>query len=153
MQAPRAALIAVSLVVASLAAAAPMAATLNRPSGMAEMELMHGLACTCAACQHEALDECKCDNAAEMRGVVKAQLAGRDLSTEAARATAIAAVRAKMAATYGAEVLTPGTPRPTDPRIAWLPVIVFVGGLGLLLSVTRRSLARRRAQKSGPPRA
>jgi cytochrome c-type biogenesis protein CcmH/NrfF len=153
MQALRAAIVAVSLVVASVGAGAPMAATLNRPSGIAEMELMHGLACTCAACQREALDECKCDNAAEMRGVVKAQLVGRDLSTEAARTTAIAAVRAKMAGIYGAEVLAPGTPRATDARITWLPVIVFVGGLGLLLVVTRRSLARRRAQKAGPPRA
>ena len=141
------------LLVATLPARAVPPSEQNPPTSDAERVIMHEIACTCPTCNKEPIDECTCELAAQMRGEVKKQLAGRDLSTEAARTTARAEVRTAIAGLFGAAALGPTRPTKTDSRLDWLPLIVFVGGLVILVLVTRRSLARRRAEKAaGPPR-
>ncbi|HEY2748582.1 MAG TPA: cytochrome c-type biogenesis protein CcmH [Polyangia bacterium] len=141
------------VLMAALTARAVPPSELNQPASDGEREIMHNLACTCPTCNREPIDECTCALAAQMRGEVKKQLAGRDLSTEAARKLASVTVRASIAGLFGAAALTPRPAARVDPRLDWLPVIVFVGGLFVLVVVTRRSLARRRAEKAaGPPR-
>jgi cytochrome c-type biogenesis protein CcmH/NrfF len=116
----------------------------SRPANVIEQQIMHDLACTCATCNKEPIDECACPQAVQMRAEVKQALYGRDLSTAQAQSTASAAVRSLFAKTYGDAVLTP---RSQDPRLSWLPLLVFVGGFLVFVLMTRRSLARRRAQK------
>jgi hypothetical protein len=82
-----------------------------------------------------------------MRGEVKAQVRGADLSTADGRETAYKAVRAAFAAKYGADVLTPRADVKTDGRLDVLPIIVFVGGLAAVVVIAGRSLRRRREQK------
>jgi cytochrome c-type biogenesis protein CcmH/NrfF len=148
----RAAWIALVLVAAAASAAGAVPASeQNPPTSDIERVVMHGIACTCPTCKQEPIDECTCEMAAQMRGEVKKQLAGRDLSTEAARATARESVRTAIAGLFGVKALTPRPPPHVDPRLDWLPVIVFIGGLALLIGVTRRSLARRRAEKAAAP--
>jgi cytochrome c-type biogenesis protein CcmH/NrfF len=120
----------------------------NRPSGLTEQRLMHDLACTCPTCNKEPIDNCACDLAAKMRGEVKEQLRGDDLSTAEKRDAAYEAVRATFAAKYGVAVLTPSPPVKTDPRMTWIPIAIFFGGLLLLANATRRSIRRKREQKA-----
>jgi cytochrome c-type biogenesis protein CcmH/NrfF len=110
----------------------------NRPANDAEKALMHGIACTCDMCNKEPIDESGCDNAAKMRRAVQAELAkGKDAP----------AVRAEIASIFGAAALTPSAP-PREARLNWLPIVIFAGGFLVLLDVTRRSMARRRAEKA-----
>jgi cytochrome c-type biogenesis protein CcmH/NrfF len=120
----------------------------NRPSGETELRLMHNLACTCPTCNKEPIEECQCDFAAKMRGEVKEQLHGTDLTTAETRAAAYRSVRAAFAAKYGDAVLTPLPAVKTDPRLNWLPLVIFVGGLLVLANLTRRSIRRKREQKA-----
>ena len=144
-------LIVVVALLVSASAVAALPKDRNRPATEAERAFMHRLACTCGTCEKEPIDECGCGQAAQMRGEVQAQLAGRDLSTAAGRAAAWTAVRAAMVATWGEGVLEPRPDAKEDPRLGWLPLIVFVGGFVLLVVVTRRSLARRRQEKRDAP--
>ena len=139
----RHALVIVAILTAASSPARARPSDENRPANDAEKALMHGIACTCDTCNKEPIDECSCPNAAKMRGAVQAELAkGRDA----------AAVRTEIASIFGAAALTPSAP-PREARPNWLPIVVFAGGLLLLLNVTRRSLARRRREKAGlPPR-
>ena len=147
--------VALVVAVAVLAGAAAHAKTRpsdqNQPRSDFERETMHSLACTCPTCNREPIDECTCELAAQMRGDVQKQLAGRDLSTAAARTAAREAVRASVAGTFGAAALTPSPPR-RAAELDWLPIFIFAGGLLLLVMVTRRSLARRRAEKAAGSR-
>ncbi len=110
---------------------------------------MQGLACTCGTCAKEPIDECACESAAKMRGEVKERLRGVDLSTAGAREEAYKSVRAGFAVKYGDAVLTPRLEAKTDPRLNWLPIIVFAGGVLLFANVTRKSLRRRRDERRG----
>jgi len=79
-----------------------------------------------------------------MRGEVKDAMKDVDISTADKRAAAYQHVRDLFAAKYGADVLTPNEKK-TDPRMNWLPLVLFIGGALLLVVVTRRSIKRRRA--------
>ena len=114
----------------------------NAPT-IVEQRLMQNLACTCPTCNLEPIERCQCDQATKMRGEVKEALRGVDISTSDKRETAYQHVRNLFAAKYGAAVLTPNEKK-TDPRMNWLPVVMFVGGVLSLVVITRRSLKRRR---------
>lgn len=117
----------------------------NRPSGAVELRAMHDFACMCPTCNRLPLDECGCDFAATMRGEVKAQLRGADLSTAEKRDAAYDAVRAAFVAKYGKEVLTTRPEVKTSAGMSWLPLLILAAGLFGFVLVTRRSLKRRRA--------
>jgi len=105
---------------------------------------MQNLACTCPTCNLEPIEKCQCDQATKMRGEVKDAMKDVDISTADKRAAAYQHVRDLFAAKYGADVLTPNEKK-TDPRMNWLPLVLFIGGALLLVVVTRRSIKRRRA--------
>jgi cytochrome c-type biogenesis protein CcmH/NrfF len=116
----------------------------NAPSNIVEQRLMQNLACTCSTCNLEPIERCQCEQATKMRWEVKDALFGVDISTSDTRETAYQRVRNLFAAKYGAAVLTPNEKK-TDPRMNWLPFVVFVGGALLLVAVTWRSIKRRSA--------
>ena len=103
---------------------------------------MQNLACTCPTCNLEPIEKCQCEQATKMRGEVKDALRQVDLSSADKRESAYRHVRDVFAAKYGAAVLTPNEKK-TDPRMNWLPLIIFAGGVVLLVVVTRRSIKRR----------
>jgi cytochrome c-type biogenesis protein CcmH/NrfF len=115
----------------------------NASSNIVEQRLMQNLACTCPTCNLEPIERCQCEQATKMRGEVKDALHGVDISTPDKREAAYQHVRSLFAAKYGADVLTPNEKK-TDPRMNWLPIIIFVGATLLLVVLTRRSLKRRR---------
>jgi len=123
---------------------APAAPHQNAPSNIVEQHLMQNLACTCPTCNLEPIEKCQCDQATKMRGEVKDAMKDVDISTADKRAAAYQHVRDLFAAKYGADVLTPNEKK-TDPRMNWLPLVLFIGGALLLVVVTRRSIKRRRA--------
>lgn len=64
----------------------------SRPRSEFEKSLMSELACTCGTCDLEPIDTCRCEFAAKMRGELLDELDRHDLSTEATRRSAAAAV-------------------------------------------------------------
>jgi cytochrome c-type biogenesis protein CcmH/NrfF len=120
------------------------------PAPLVEQRLMQNLACMCDTCNREPIDHCKCPLAAQMRDEVKAALRGREVATVAGQSAAYDAVRSSFAKKYGEGVLVPRPVPKTDPRMAWLPGIIFLGGLAWLVLITRRSLARRRRARREP---
>jgi cytochrome c-type biogenesis protein CcmH/NrfF len=136
----RAALIAGFMAIATIAAAAPHQGDRGT---IVEQRLMQNLACTCPTCNLEPIERCQCDQAKKMRGEVTELLRGVDISAPDKREAAYQHVREVFAAKYGASVLTPNEKR-TDPRMNWLPIIIFVGWVVLLVFVMRRSIKRRR---------
>ncbi|MCU1278615.1 MAG: hypothetical protein JWM53_2161 [bacterium] len=138
----RASLVALVIGVQGIAfASAPQQ---NAPSNFVEQRLMQNLACTCPTCALEPIEKCQCDQATKMRGEVKNAMKGVDISTPDKRESAYQHVRDMFAAKYGADVLTPYVKK-TDPRMSWLPIVLFVGGALGLVVITRRSIKRRRA--------
>lgn len=115
----------------------------NAPSNIVEQRLMQNLACTCPTCNLEPIERCQCEQAATMRAEVKDALAGVDTSSPEKREAAYQDVRSRFAAKYGADVLTPNEKK-TDPRMNWLPIVIFVGATLSLVIITRRSIRRRR---------
>lgn len=126
------------------AAAASPSPPVAAPANDTEARLRAHLACMCPSCRRQALATCTCEMAAAMRDEVAHLLAGRDLSTEAARAGAYDAVRAAMAAKYGAGVLSPERQDPTGRSLGWLPVSLFAALVLWLAAFARRSRRRRR---------
>lgn len=117
----------------------------NPPTNIVEQRLMQNLACTCPTCNLEPIERCQCEQATKMRAEVKDALRSIDISTPDKREIAYQHVRNLFAANYGADVLTPNQKK-TDPRMNWLPVVMFIGGTLLLVVITRRSIKRRRAR-------
>jgi len=115
----------------------------NTASNIVEQRLMQNLACTCPTCNLEPIERCQCEQATKMRAEVKDALRGIDISTPNKRETAYQHVCNLFAAKYGADVLTPNQKK-TDPRMNWLPIVMFAGGVLLLVVITRRSIKRRR---------
>src|SRR5262245_54001028 len=95
----------------------------NRPTDDFELGLMKQLACMCPTCDRKPIEECECDFANRMRGEVKHELAGRDLSTDDARRRAAEAVRAHFVAAYGADVMV-AQKRDRLGRFRWFPVVL-----------------------------
>jgi cytochrome c-type biogenesis protein CcmH/NrfF len=114
---------------------------MNRPEQAASPEaqrlaakLMKGLVCMCGGCNRENLHDCKCNYAAEQRGIVLSMV-GQGMTYDQ--------VVASFVKTYGGEdVLN----EPTD-SLAWiLPYVAILGGLGLVMVLGTRWVKRGRAQ-------
>jgi cytochrome c-type biogenesis protein CcmH/NrfF len=107
---------------------------------------MSELTCTCGTCKLELINACRCEVAAKMRGELRAQLDGLDLSTEAARYTAAEIVRASFVARYGPKVLDRTNRLDPNGRIAgFVAAAILLLFLGVIL-LGRRS-SRRRARQ------
>jgi cytochrome c-type biogenesis protein CcmH/NrfF len=129
----------------------PAGELFNPPANDAEDAAMKDLACVCGTCKREPIRTCTCDLAAKMRGEVKQQLAGVDVSTAAARKVAHDHVLAWFAQTYGADVLAPARVTSIDDRLGSLPIVVILGaGVTLMIWRTRRSLRRARQRERLP---
>ncbi len=120
----------------------------NRPPNETSKRAMKDLGCICG-CPRESIFDCKCGTAAQLRGQVLAFLDQRDssgrplfdLTTDKGRDAAYAAVVDWYAEEYGTvHLLNP------QSKAAWLlPSLAVVGGLGLMLVVGWRFIARGRA--------
>ena len=119
------------------------------PANDTETKLMSDLACVCGSCKREPIRTCTCDLAAKMRGDVKRQLAGADLTTAAGRALAQTKVLQWFADAYGPNVLKPFRTVNGDDRLGFIPVVILGGGLLLVIWQARRSVRRRREQRDG----
>ena len=129
----------------------PTGELFNPPANDVEDAIMKDLACICGTCNREPVRTCKCGLAAKLRGEVKQQLAGVDLSTAAARKAAHDAVLASFARTYGAAVLQPLRIAEIDDRLGSIPFVIACGCLALFVWRTRRA-SRRARQRERLPR-
>ena len=125
------------------------AAHMYRPANEVEEQLMRNIACLCNGCPREPIHDCDCGYAAQERQKVQQMLAGRDLSTEAAREQAYLDVRDAFIAEYdGQHVLT----MPIDKgfnRLAWVvPYAALGGALVLIFGVGRYWVRRGRKEWS-----
>jgi len=122
-------------------------AAMNRPNSPTSERAMKELLCMCG-CARESIFDCKCQPAAMGRGKVLEILAQTDpktgnpvydLSTPAGREKAYNAVLGDFVAYYGGENVL-STPR---SKFSWLfPTLAAIGGLGLIVVVGRRWVAR-----------
>jgi cytochrome c-type biogenesis protein CcmH/NrfF len=109
----------------------------NRPSNDTQARAMNELLCPCG-CSRQSILDCPCGTAADLRGKVMAMMAGADLTNDAGRQRAYDAVLASFKHDYGEAVFS--TPHSST---SWLfPALAALGGLGLLLVVGRRFVAR-----------
>jgi cytochrome c-type biogenesis protein CcmH/NrfF len=121
---------------------------IDPPANETETKLMGDLACVCGTCKREPIRTCGCGLAAKLRGDVKRQLAGADLTTAAGRARAETNVRQRFAEAYGPDVLNPIRTVSGDDRLAAMPLVILGGGLLLFAWQVRRSVRRKRSQPS-----
>ena len=112
-------------------------AAMNRPTNDTQSRAMKEILCPCG-CARQSIDDCDCATAADLRAKVIAQLTGVDLSNDDSRQKAYQAVLDDFTKDYGQKVLA--TPK---SNVSWLfPSIAAIGGLGLILVVGRRFVAR-----------
>jgi cytochrome c-type biogenesis protein CcmF len=113
-------------------------AQLYRPANSVEADLMKELVCMCGGCQRESLFGCKCAEAADGRRRVQELMAdfkSRGMSDDEASKSVIKAFVRE----YGGEDVL-STP---SSKMSWLlPSVAVIGGLGLLLAVGYRWVAR-----------
>ena len=115
----------------------------ERPQSEVATKLMKELVCLCGGCKREDIYSCKCGYATGERKKVNDLLRGKDLSTEAGRQEAFAAVVKSFVAEYGGEHVL-NTP---SSKISWiLPTLAAVGGLGLLFGVGLQWVRRGRSR-------
>ncbi len=121
----------------------------NRPKTELEAKTMKEILCVCG-CARQSIFDCDCATAAKLRQTVIDKLAGLDTSTDDKRAAAYDAVLTSFVAEYkGEQVLA--TPK---SKASWLlPSFAIVGGLGLLVVVGRRWVARGFATAAAAPTA
>jgi cytochrome c-type biogenesis protein CcmF len=112
-------------------------AAMNRPSNDTSEKAMKELLCFCG-CARQSIFDCECKTAADLREQVNAMMASYDMSTPDGRSKAYDAVVGAFAKEYGEKVLA--TPK---SNASWLfPTLAAIGGLGLLVAVGRRWVAR-----------
>lgn len=119
---------------------------IDPPANDTETKLMDDLACVCGSCKREPIRTCGCGLAAKLRGDVKRQLAGADLTTAAGRAQAEAKVRQAFAAEYGPDVSNPLRTVSGDDKLAAMPLVILGGAVLLFVWQVRRSVRRKRSQ-------
>ena len=121
-------------------------AAMNRPDNPTSERAMKELLCMCG-CARESIFDCKCQPAAMSRGKVldflkQTDATGKpvfDMSTAEGREKAYNAVLGDFVTFYGGENVL-ATPR---SKFSWLfPTLAAIGGLGLIVVVGRRWVAR-----------
>ncbi|HMG55072.1 MAG TPA: hypothetical protein VK601_16360, partial [Kofleriaceae bacterium] len=121
-------------------------AAMNRPTNATQERVMKELLCVCS-CAREAVFDCKCGTAAQLRKrvmelVSDVDATGKpkyDLSTPGGRDVAYDGVLDEFVKTYGGEQVL-ATPR---TKFSWLlPSLAVVGGLGALVAAGRRWVGR-----------
>jgi cytochrome c-type biogenesis protein CcmF len=122
----------------------------HRPTSDTAAQIMKDLICMCGGCQREDIHSCKCGYAAKEREKVLQRLASLDLTTDKGRTAARTTVVESFIKEYGSEQVL-AVPR---NKAGWMvPVVVAVGGLGLLGFVMSRWIARGRQEMANAPRA
>jgi cytochrome c-type biogenesis protein CcmF len=121
----------------------------NRPTNDTAKKAMQELLCVCG-CPRESIFDCKCGTASKLRAKVAAFIEQRDdsgkpvfdLATKEGREKAYAAVLDSFVSEFGGEQVL-ATPR---NNASWLlPSLAVVGGLGLVLVLGKRLVARGQA--------
>jgi cytochrome c-type biogenesis protein CcmF len=120
-----------------------------RPRNPTEQALMKELVCMCGGCKRENLYECKCAYAAQEREKVQ-MLMDQFTASGLTVASASSRVVSAFIKEYGGQHVL-STPR---SKATWLvPAVAAIGGLGILLALGRRWVARGQKKLAAAPAA